>query len=102
MYFYLLSGPTRVGFGVTSNVERRQKDYTGAWGYPAEFGAVWTGTEAHVKHFEYIIKVQHRDLLWQQGRWTTEWFDNGWTLQEAAEWVEQQLAYTHVPLERVT
>ena len=37
MYFYILPGPYRLGFGITSNHERRAKDYTGAWGGIAEF-----------------------------------------------------------------
>lgn len=101
MYFYVLKGPVRVGFGVTGNFQRRQKDYTGAWGYPAEFSSVWMGSDAHVKHLEDTIKTQHHQLLWRMDRWITEWFDTGWDSAAAEQWVDQQIALAHLDLVKV-
>ena len=57
MYFYILPGPFRLGFGITGNYERREKDYTGAWGGIAEFKYLFKGPTPHVKRLENIIKI---------------------------------------------
>ena len=58
MKFYILPGPFRLGFGITSDHERREKDYTGAWGGIAEFKYLFEGPTPHVKRLENIIKTQ--------------------------------------------
>lgn len=100
MYFYVLPGPYRVGFGITNNWTQRQKDYTGAWGAPAVFAALWQGPTAHVKTLEDNLKTQHRQLLWRVDTWTTEWFDNGWNVQQVIDFVQDQITRTHLKLQR--
>ena len=101
MYFYILPGPFRTGFGITGNWERRQKDYTGAWGGTAEFSHLWEGPGPHVKRLENIIKTQHSDMLWQIDEWQTEWLDNGWTKDQLAEMVSELIEARHLPLTRI-
>jgi hypothetical protein len=101
-YFYVIAGPFRVGFGHTKNWQQRQKDYTGAWGGPAHFSALWQGSKDIVLSLEKTIKVEYRDLLWKASdNWYTEWFDNGWNSQQAEQFVQETISSTHLRLERV-
>lgn len=99
MYFYVIKGPQRVGFGITGNPESREKDYTGAWGYEANFSALWHGTRPMVATLEDTIKIMHRDRLWHVDFWRTEWFEN-LTLEQAITFVEDIIQRTHLELVR--
>ena len=88
MKFYILPGPFRLGFGITGDHERREKDYTGAWGGIAEFRYLFEGPTPHVKRLENIIKTQNRDMLWKVDEWETEWLDNNWTSEDLLEFVK--------------
>jgi hypothetical protein len=96
MYFYILPGPYRLGFGITGNHERRKKDYTGAWGGEAEFKYLFEGPTPHVKRLENIIKTMHRDMLWKLDQWETEWLDNDWTADQLRDFVLQTVAERHL------
>lgn len=98
MYFYILPGPFRVGFGITGNHERRAKDYTGAWGGIAEFKYLFEGPTPHVKRLENIIKSMHREMLWKVDEWETEWLDNGWSAEQLLEFVQSIIAERHLKL----
>ena len=100
-YFYILPGPFRTGFGITNDYQRRQKDYTGAWGGPAEFSHLFEGTGTHVKRLETIVKVQHRDMLWKLDHWETEWLDNGWTCDQLYEFVSTIINERHLKLVQI-
>jgi len=89
MYFYILPGPYRLGFGITIDYVRRQKDYTGAWGGIAKFSHIYQGPGPHIKRLEDLLKVQHRHMLWRIDDWETEWLDNGWTPAQLSEFVDQ-------------
>lgn len=99
-YFYILLGPFRVGFGITGNPERREKDYTGAWGGTAEFTYLFQGPSTHIKRLESIIKTMHTDMLWRLDDWNTEWLDNGWTPEQMLEFVEQLVNERHLKVTR--
>ena len=60
MRFYILPGPFRLGFGITSDSDRRAKDYTGAWGGEAKFKYLFEGPTPHIKRLENIIKTMHK------------------------------------------
>ena len=96
MYFYILPGPYRLGFGITSNYHRRQKDYTGAWGGEAEFKYLFEGPTPHIKRLENIIKTMHRDMLWKLDQWETEWLDNNWTPEQLRDFVLEIIAERHL------
>jgi hypothetical protein len=98
MYFYILPGPFRVGFGITGNHERRAKDYTGAWGGIAEFKYLFEGPTPHVKRLENIIKDMHREMLWKVDEWETEWLDNGWDAEQLLGFVKEIIAERHLKL----
>ena len=100
-YFYILPGPFRTGFGITGDYERREKDYTGAWGGIARFSYLFEGTGPHVKRLENIIKVQNKDMLWKVDEWETEWLDNGWTAEQLLEFVQATIAERHVKIKQV-
>ena len=99
MYFYILPGPYRLGFGITQDVERRQKDYTGAWGGLAKFSHVLAGPTPHVKRLENIIKTHHKDMLWCVDEWRTEWLDNGWKPEQLLNLVTDIIQLRHLPIE---
>jgi len=101
MHFYILPGPFRLGFGITSNPERREKDYTGAWGGIAKFKYLFTGPAPHVKRLENIIKSMHTDMLWCVDEWQTEWLDNGWTAEQLREFVLNLIAERHLQITEV-
>jgi hypothetical protein len=101
MYFYILPGPYRLGFGITGNPERREKDYTGAWGGPARFVYLFEGPPPHVKRLEDIIKTQNRELLWRVDEWETEWLDNDWTAEQLLAFVQEIIEERHLPVNRV-
>lgn len=98
MFFYILPGPYRVGFGITSDYQRRAKDYTGAWGGVAKFSWVFQGPTPHVKRLESLIKIQHRDMLWKLDDWETEWLDNGWNSQQLYDFVQDIIAQRRMPI----
>lgn len=101
MYFYILPGPFRTGFGITSNYERREKDYTGAWGGTAQFAYLWQGPTPHVKRLENIIKTQYKDMLWQIDEWETEWLDNGQSPAEFSRLILELITDRHLPLKQI-
>jgi hypothetical protein len=101
MYFYILPGPYRLGFGITSNYERRAKDYTGAWGGIAEFKYLFDGPTSHIKRLENIIKTIHRDMLWRIDEWETEWLDNGWTPEQLLDFVLEIIQERHLRVNQI-
>jgi hypothetical protein len=100
-YFYILSGPYRTGFGITGDYERREKDYTGAWGGEAKFSYLFEGTSTHIKRLENIIKIQNKDMLWMLDEWRTEWLDNGWNADQLLEFVTELIQERHLKLTRI-
>jgi hypothetical protein len=101
MYFYILPGPFRLGFGITSNHERREKDYTGAWGGIAKFKYLFEGPTPHVKRLENIIKDMNRDLLWKVDEWETEWLDNDWTPEDLLDFIKEIIIERHLPIKQI-
>lgn len=101
MYFYILPGPYRLGFGITSNHERRSKDYTGSWGGIAEFKYLFEGPAPHVKRLENIIKTMHKDMLWKLDDWETEWLDNGWNAEQLLVFVHEVIDERHMPIVQI-
>jgi hypothetical protein len=101
MYFYILPGPFRLGFGITGNHERREKDYTGAWGGPAKFKYLFEGPTPHIKRLENIIKTMHTDLLWKIDEWETEWLDNDWTAEQLLTFVLETIQERHLKVAQV-
>ena len=98
MYFYILPGPFRLGFGITNNYNRRQKDYTGAWGGVAQFEYLFVGSTPHIKRLENIIKTMHRDMLWKIDEWETEWLDNGWAAAQLRDFVLEIIKERHLKI----
>lgn len=90
-----------MGFGITSNHERRAKDYTGAWGGIAEFKYLFDGPTSHVKRLENIIKTIHRDMLWRIDEWETEWLDNGWTPEQLLDFVLEIIQERHLRVNQI-
>lgn len=101
MYFYILPGPYRTGFGITSSFERREKDYTGAWGGEATFKYLFEGAPPHVKRIEQLLKTMHKDMLWKLDEWETEWLDNGWNADQLLEFVQQLIDERHLQLKQI-
>jgi hypothetical protein len=101
MKFYILPGPFRLGFGITGDHERREKDYTGAWGGVAQFKYLLEGPTPHVKRLENIIKTQNRDMLWKVDEWETEWLDNDWTPEDLLEFVKTMIGERHLPIKQI-
>jgi hypothetical protein len=101
MNFYLLDGPYRPGFGITSDYLRREKDYTGSWGGVAEFKYLFEGPAPHIKRLENIIKKMYPEMLWKLDEWETEWLDNGWKIEQLLEFVENLIAERHLQIKRV-
>ena len=101
MNFYILPGPFRVGFGITGNAERREKDYTGAWGGIAQFKYLFDGPGPHVKRLENLIKIQHKDMLWKIDEWETEWLDNSWTAEQLLEFVNTIIQERHLLITQI-
>jgi hypothetical protein len=101
MKFYILPGPFRVGFGITDNHERREKDYTGAWGAIANFQYVFDGPGTHIRRLENIIKTQHRNMLWKVDDWETEWLDNGWSPEQLLAFVEEIITERHLKITKI-
>jgi hypothetical protein len=101
MRFYILPGPFRLGFGITSDSVRREKDYTGAWGGIARFKYLFEGPAPHVKRLENIIKTMHREMLWKVDEWETEWLDNNWTPEQLREFVLEIVNERHLQIKEV-
>jgi hypothetical protein len=100
-YFYILPGPFRTGFGITGDYERREKDYTGAWGGVACFAYLFEGASTHVKRLENIIKIQNQDMLWKVDEWKTEWLDNGWTSEQLLDFVKDIVQERHLKVTQI-
>lgn len=100
-YFYILPGPFRTGFGITGDHERREKDYTGAWGGIARFSYLFEGTSTHIKRLENIIKIQNQDMLWKVDEWNTEWLDNEWNAEQLLDFVKTLIQERHLKLTQI-
>ena len=100
-YFYILPGPFRTGFGITGDHERREKDYTGAWGGIARFAYLFEGTSTHVKRLENIIKIQNQDMLWKVDEWKTEWLANEWNAEQLLDFVKTLIQERHLKLTQI-
>jgi hypothetical protein len=102
MYFYILPGPFRLGFGITSREPtEREKEYTGAWGGTAEFKYLLQGPTPHIKRLENVIKTMHIDMLWKNDDWKTEWLDNNWTAEQLLEFVLEIINERHLQIKQV-
>lgn len=101
MNFYILPGPFRLGFGITNNPDRREKDYTGAWGGIAEFKYLFEGPATHIKRLENVIKTMHKDMLWKVDEWETEWLDNGWSAENLLDFVKEIIAERHLHIKLI-
>ena len=105
MYFYIIKGPFRVGFGITKDHERREKDYTGAWGDEAHFTYLFEGSPPQIKNLEFLIKTQYSDMCWVteewDTKWKTEWLDNGWTVDQLLEFIKNLIAERHMPVKQI-
>lgn len=101
MYFYIIKGPFRVGFGITGDYVRRAKDYTGMWGGEAEFSYLFEGNRSQITNLERLIKTQYQEMCWKLDDWNTEWLDNGWEVDQMLEFVESLIAERHMPISRV-
>jgi len=100
-YFYILPGPFRTGLGITSDYDRREKDYTGSWGGIARFSYLFEGTSTHVKRLENIIKIQNQDMLWKVDEWKTEWLDNGWSSEQLLDFVKDIVQERHLKVTQI-
>ena len=100
-YFYILPGPFRIGFGITGDYVRREKDYTGAWGGVAQFAYLFEGASTHVKRLENIIKIQNQDMLWKVDDWKTEWLDIGWDADQLMDFVKTLIQERHLKLTQI-
>jgi len=100
-YFYILPGPFRTGFGITSDYDRREKDYTDSWGGIARFSYLFEGTSTHVKRLENIIKIQNQDMLWKVDEWKTEWLDNGWSSEQLLDFVKDIVQERHLKVTQI-
>ena len=100
-YFYILPGPFRTGFGITGDHERREKDYTGAWGGIARFSYLFEGSSTHIKRLENIIKIQNQDMLWKVDEWNTEWLDNEWNAEQLLDFVKTLIQERHLKLTQI-
>lgn len=100
MYFYILQGPFRLGFGITGNVERREKDYTGAWGGVAKFSFLFEGPPPHIKRLENIIKTMYVDMLWHVDEWKTEWLNNDWVDIQLRDFVLEIIKERHLQIKQ--
>ena len=102
MRFYILPGPFRLGFGITSRPpEDREKEYTGAWGGEAKFKYVFEGPKPHIEKLEHVLKTMHKDIIWSIDEWDTEWLDNDWTAEQLLEFVKEIIAERHLPIKQV-
>lgn len=102
MHFYILPGPFRLGFGITSRApSEREKEYTGAWGGIAEFKYLFEGPAPHIKRLENIIKTMHNDMIWNNDDWKTEWLDNGWTAEQLLDFVKEIINERHLQIKQV-
>ena len=101
MRFYILPGPFRLGFGITSDSVRRAKDYTGAWGGEAKFKYLFEGPSPHVKRLENVIKTMHKDMLWKLDEWETEWLENDWTPEQLREFVLDIIKERHLQIKEI-
>jgi len=101
MFFYILPGPFRLGFGITGNHERRAKDYTGSWGGEAKFAYLFEGPTPHIKRLEIIIKTMHTDMLWKLDDWETEWLDNNWTADQLLNFVKDVILERHLAIKQI-
>ena len=83
---------TRVCFGITSNVARRQSDYEGANGHIVKFCDLWSGPSRPIKTLEARIKsVFNQHLVVGSRNSTYEWLMEDVPLEQIKGWINYEI-----------
>jgi len=107
-YLYTILGfNDRPGFGITSNIDTRARQYTSHQGRVAVMPKVWKGPASHINALEKVLKRDKENLLLiesDSGVWETEWMGDDWTIEILIETIENliterfsmiEVAYKH-------
>ena len=91
-YLYTVLGLNgRPGFGITSNIDSRARQYTSHQGCVAIMPRVWKGSAPHINALEKVLKRDRENLFLiesDSGVWETEWMDDGWTVEMLIDTIE--------------
>jgi hypothetical protein len=83
---------TRVCFGITSNVKKRESEYSGANGHIVKFCDVWEGISCPIETLEEQIKTVFSDhLVVGSKNARYEWLMEDITLEQIKGWINYEI-----------
>lgn len=100
-YFYIIiSVGGRIGFGITQNIQDRNKQYCSHSGDIVKM-YVYSGQRTHAKALERTIKTQYIDNIWKINGWQTEWLNKDVAPNQLKEYVDNLIQERHFRLNLV-
>jgi hypothetical protein len=82
----------RVCFGITSNYEKRTKQYEGANGHSVKFCDLWKGPSPTIRSLEGRIKTVFSDhLVVGYNNFKYEWLMEDITLDQIKNWINWEI-----------
>ena len=95
-YLYTILGYNgRPGFGITSNIDSRSRQYSSHQGRIAVMPKVWVGSPPHINALEKVLKRDRENLYLiesDSGVWETEWMNDSWTMDMLLAEIETLIA----------
>jgi predicted GIY-YIG superfamily endonuclease len=102
-YFYVIvSAFGRIGFGIATDPQERNKQYCSHSGGIVQFVLLYGGERAHAKALERIIKTQYVDNIWKVEDWKTEWLNDNVTIEEFQKYIEELILERHIKVKLIT
>ena len=85
-YLYTITGfDDRPGFGITSNIDSRARQYSSHQGRIVVLPFVWAGPPPQINALEKVLKRDKENLFLiesDSGTWETEWMANDWNIDK--------------------
>ena len=95
-YLYTITGfNDRPGFGITSNVDNRSRQYSSHQGRVVVLPFVWSGPPPQINALEKVLKRDKENLFLiesDSGTWETEWMGDGWAIGSLVDNIQEIIA----------
>jgi len=95
-YLYTITGfDDRPGFGITSNIDSRARQYSSHQGRIVVLPFVWAGPPPQINALEKVLKRDKENLFLiesDSGTWETEWMGDDWNIDKLEVQIQNIIA----------